>query len=596
MYRSLYFKIILIFVVLMITVMAVVGTILLNSVFNFYMDDFSEQIDSYLGDDTKLSDSLTAALSEDDFVKKADEILRGYSNFLGIDIYRNYYILDMDGNFLAGSDEESGSELKLTPNIISAMKKNTGSQQILGSDYTDYAKYITDGETECIIYIKDTQEEMRSLSLELFSIIFLSVFWGIVISVTLSFFLAKAITRPIQRLTRSTELIASGQFENVTEVDSNDEIGTLTETFNYMNDVIRNTIAEADGERHKLETVFAYLKDGVIAFSDKGHIIQINNTAIELLADNYSEDLTFTKMLELFGVEFAHSYVVTDNGEKSYVFRDVEIGSKAVDINIGSLIYLDENTEHKGSIVVLHDITSRYELDKSRREFVANVSHELRTPLTVIKGATETILTYPDMNEEMKTQFLQSSIEESNRMLNIVMDLLTLSRLDSKRTQWKISKFDIRSSLAHLCMTMKVQADEHNHILGFESDSDECFITGDKDRLEQVIINIISNAIKYTPDNGKIVVSLKNGETKVKLTVKDNGIGIPEADVPHIFERFYRVEKSRTGESGGTGLGLSIAKEIIEAHGGDIKAVSAPGEGTEIVIILPKETKLESDD
>jgi len=596
MYRSLYFKIILIFVVLMITVMVVVGTILLNSVFNFYIDDFSEQVGNYLGNDSKLTDSIISALNEEDYVQKTDEILRGYSNFLGIDIYRNYYILDMDGNFLMGSDDESGADLKLTPNIITAMKKGIGSQQILGSDYTDYARYFTDGDTECIVYIKDTQEEMRSLSLDLFSIIFLSVFWGIVIAVILSFFLAKAITRPIQRLTRSTELIASGQFENVTEVDSNDEIGTLTETFNYMNDVIRNTIAEADGERHKLETVFAYLKDGVIAFSDKGSIIQINNAAIDLLGQNYSEKLTFTQMLDLFGVEFAHSYVVTENGEKSYVFRDVEMGSKAVDINIGSLIYLDENIEHKGSIVVMHDITSRYELDKSRREFVANVSHELRTPLTVIKGATETILTYPDMSEEMKNQFLQSSIEESNRMLNIVMDLLTLSRLDSKRTQWKISEFDIRASLSHLCTTMKVQADEHNHTLTFESKVEECSIIGDKDRLEQVIINIISNAIKYTPNGGKVAVSLADDDNTVCIRVKDNGIGIPKEDIPHIFERFYRVEKSRTGESGGTGLGLSIAKEIIEAHGGDINVASAKGKGTEITIVLPKETKLESDD
>ncbi|MDD6798956.1 MAG: ATP-binding protein [Firmicutes bacterium] len=594
MYRSLYFKIILIFVVFMITVMAVVGTVLLNSVFKFYMDDFSKQIGEYLGGDTQLTETLIEAMADDDFPEKADDIMRGYGTFMGIDIYRNYYILGMDGTYLSGSDDESGIALRLTPNLIRSMKKEIGSEQVIGAEYSDYARYLTNGDKEYIIYVKDTQEEMRALGFELFSIVLQSVFFGLLISVIMSFFLAKAITRPIQNLTKSADLIASGEFTNGIEVVSNDEIGTLTETFNYMNTVIKNTITEAEGERQKLETVFAYLKDGVIAFSDKGKIIQINKAAIDMLGDNFSENLTFSEMLEHLYVDFAQAYVSNENNEKSYIIRDVEMGSKAVDINIGSLRYIEDNVERKGCIVVLHDITARYELDKSRREFVANVSHELRTPLTVIKGATETILTYPDMDENMKTEFLKSSIEESNRMLNIIMDLLTLSRLDGKRTQWKISEFDLRASLEHLCTTLKVRADEHCHTISMESDGQPCLINGDKDRLEQVFINIITNAIKYTPDNGLIEVSLESGAEKVKVSIKDNGIGIPSEDLPHIFDRFYRVEKSRTAETGGTGLGLSIAKEIIDAHGGKIKIISASGKGTEVVIILPRKTSLDS--
>lgn len=604
MYRSLYFKIILIFVVFMITVMAVVGTVLLNSVFIYYNNEFVAQMDEYLSPGSQLREELTAELSGEDFAESQKKILSAYSSRLGIDKYRNFYILDASGVYLAGSQDEPDSGLPVTGNILSAMAGVDGKEQIVGAEFTDYAVALRSYGRTAIIYIKDTQDEMRELSWQLFSIILQSVMFGLVIAVFLSFFLAKAITQPIQELTRGAQNISEGRFSERIEVESKDEIGILTATFNRMGAILKNTLAEVEGERRKLETIFAYLKDGVIAFAEDGSVIHINRSAIEMFGDNYDKDrFNVEYMLSLFHFEFTQAFISEDEEGSSFVWRDVQLGSgRALDVNIGTLRYQDENTEREGIVVVLHDITSRYELDKSRREFVANVSHELRTPLTSIQFAAETLLEYENIPNEMQRQYLGDIVGNCDRMLRIVTDLLTLSRLDNKRTRWKISQFDLRGALEHICEMLSVQANEKNQTITLHGETQNLGITADKERIEQVVINIITNSIKYTPEGGKIDVFVNKNTEKVpeidgesaSIVISDNGVGIPEEDLPRLFERFYRVEKSRTSETGGTGLGLSIAKEITEAHGGKISIASRQGEGTTVTIVLPLKTKLEN--
>ncbi len=604
MYRSLYFKIILIFVVFMITVMAVVGTVLLNSVFIFYNREFVAQLDEYLSPGSQLREELTAELASDDFAESQKKILSAYASRLGIDKYRNFYILDETGVCLAGSQEVPDGGVPITGNILAAMTGADGKEQIVGAEFTDYAVPIKADGRSAIIYIKDTQDEMRELSWQLFSIIIQSVMFGLVIAVFLSFFLAKAITQPIQQLTRGAQLISEGRFSERIEVESKDEIGILTATFNRMGSILKNTLAEVEGERRKLETIFAYLKDGVIAFAEDGSVIHINRSAIEMFGDSYDkEKFNFEYMLSLFSFEFTQAYVSSDEEGQSYIWRDVQLGSsRALDVNIGTLRYQDEDVERDGLVVVLHDITSRYELDKSRREFVANVSHELRTPLTSIQFAAETLLEYEDIPEEMQRQYLGDIVGNCDRMLRIVTDLLTLSRLDNKRTHWKISTFDLTDALGHICQMLQAQAQEKNQTITLYSKSSSIEITADKERIEQVVINIITNSIKYTPEGGKIDIFVSKEAARTpdvegesaKIVIRDNGIGIPEEDLPRLFERFYRVEKSRTSETGGTGLGLSIAKEITEAHGGKISVKSRQGVGTAVTIVLPLKTKLET--
>lgn len=620
MYNSLYFKIILILVIFMITVMCVIGTILINSVNSFYMDDFTNLMNTSFDPSGQLTAELQSALSSESFAEEQCRILDSYRGVLGIDDYRDFYILDENGNYLDGSDSESGSSLKKTANMLAAMRGEPVNTQPLGSDFADWALLLDNGERSCIIYIKDTMDEMQKFTWMLFAIILQALMFGLLFAIVLAFFLSKAITSPIQSLTRSAKLIAAGEFSHEIDVHSHDEIGTLTDTFNYMKTTLKGTLEEISGEHQKLETLFTYLHDGVVAFTEDGHVMHINQSFMNLLGDKYDENFTFRRLVSLFGIEYTPDFDVeyvdrrpnedsrsiddrksTDNAKSTddakstdgYSVSDVMFDGRVLDVNFGKLRYTADNVSHTGILAVIHDETGRYELDKSRREFVANVSHEMRTPLTSIKGACETILSDRNMPPETEDFFLHMAVDECDRMTRIVSDLLVLSRLDNKRTKWSIQKFDTNAALRHICEVMQVEAAAHSHRLTLVS-GQLPEIVADKERIEQVIINVVSNAIKYTPDGGEIKLMARAADGGVELTISDNGIGIPAEDLPHLFERFYRVEKSRTSETGGTGLGLAIAKEIVDAHGGSISIASELGEGTAVTIYLPLETKLKT--
>ena len=593
-----------ILVVMVFSVMCVVGAILIGSVVDFYKKDFADQMRENLSPGTQLRDELTSAMTKDDFYEAQKKILISYGSSLGIDEYRDYYILDTDGMLLAGSNPELGLSLAKTTNMLLAMNGEDGYNITEGSDFSDAAIYLENNGYKCIIYIKDTQDEARELTWILFSIVIQSLFIGLLIAIILSFFLAKAISSPIQNLTRGTQLVAEGDFTHNIETHSRDEIGILTDNFNHMKTVLKNTLDEVSGERQKLETVLSYLTDPVITFSNDGLILHINESGIRLLGDEYNESFNIYKFFELFGVPYEGDKLDIDNfrppairtADGGVLIRALIYKDHVLDVSFGMIRYNDKSEIKRGFITVIHDITESYELDKARREFVANVSHELRTPLTSIKGACETILEDEDMPDDVRRHFLAMVVSESDRMTRIVTDLLVLSRLENNRTKWRIESFDIKDAIRHLCELMRVDAKSHNHTLRFSASKYIPKITGDRERIEQVLINVLSNSIKYTPDGGEInlIALYQKNSDYITIQVTDNGIGIPEEDLAHIFERFYRVEKSRTSETGGTGLGLAIAREIVIAHGGDISIDSKYGSGTTVTIKLPIKTKLSS--
>lgn len=597
MFKSLYFKIVLILLVFILAVMGVVSTVLLNGVSSYFTDAFMDQMEEQFSPESSLYGELMNAFAAVDHAAEQKSILNTYGSILGIDLYRNYYVLDMDGKMLAGSDAELGASLMLTTNLLTAMNRQTDNRRLGGSDYADYAVYLTDGNAECIIYIKDSLEEMNQLNWMLFSIILQTLFIGVLIAILLSFFLAKAITSPLQSLTRSAQLIAAGEFSHEIDVHSEDEIGILTDTFNNMKNVLQNTLLEIDGEKTKLETVLSCISDAIIAFTDSGAVLHSNDSAKELFAEEMRRRFTMERFFELLDIPLerqqrgivltADVSAVEKSDDGSLIFRDKVFSERVFDVNFGRIHYLSENKKHIGLIAVIHDVTGRFELDKSRREFVANVSHELRTPLTSIKGACETVMEDPDMPPETREYFLDMALTESDRMTRIVSDLLVLSRLDNKRTQWKTETFDVAKSVQRLIEVMRVDIDARRHTVTFTAEEDVPMLIADKERIEQVVINILSNSVKYTPEGGKIDVSVTSPDGKIAIRVSDNGIGVPQEDLSHIFERFYRVEKSRTSETGGTGLGLAIARELIEAHGGTIEMQSNLGEGSTVTITLP---------
>mgnify|MGYP004628963059 CR=1 FL=1 len=550
MYKSLNTKLMLIFIVFIILVMASVGIILLNSVFGFYKNDFTNQISE--GFSVRLTEGLRDNLLYDDYVSSQKSLLTAYSSSFGFDSNRNFYILDMDGNILAGSSADS-SPLVKTPNMLSAMNRRTGDSQTLGADYMDYALYLENGGRE----------------------------W---------------ITSPILSLTKSTRKIASGDYSHRLETSSRDEIGTLTENFNTMAQVIENTLDEVSGEKEKLSKIIGCLRDGVAAFDKDGDLMFINSAALGMLGIEKNANIKFGWFTALLGVSVTMSELseVHSLSISEQRLSGIRKGDFIVDIDFVTFTY--EGTK-PGYIAVVQDVTEKSLLEKSRREFIANVSHELRTPLTSIKGATETILADDDMPLSFRKKFLGIVINESDRMTRIVKDLLVLSRFDNRRMTWQPTTFSTLSSLSQMCTALKTSASQKSQTINLKAPDDLYDITADKERIEQVVTNIIGNAVKYTPEGGTIDVNAENStitvdgneEKAVKIKICDNGVGIPEADISRLFERFYRVDKARTSEMGGTGLGLSIAKEIVDAHRGLISIDSKENLGTAVTVVIPTE-------
>lgn len=593
MYKGLHFKIILIFVIFTITLMAAIGAVMLAGAFDYYNNDFYDQMESAFGDDSELMIELDLAMDidEGESAARQKEILRAYSSLLGIGRYRNYCILDMNGVYIDGSDAALGERLDITPNIISAMSGKVGDEKRLWTSYIDYAVPILGENGGCIIYIIDSQEDARGFAMMIFQIIAQTLLIGMLIAIILSFFLSKAITSPIRSLTGIAKKISDGDYDESADVSADDEIGILADTINNMKDVIKTTIDQKTSEQRKFETLFVYLNDAVVVFDRYGEMIHINRMARKLFGmpkngtDENMKSFTFSKMIKTFDIDYeelSKQYIE----QKSCAVTDVIYGTKAFDVTFAEFRYSEDRTS-RGIMCLIHDNTDRYELDKSRREFVSDVSHELRTPLTVVKDALETIMEYPTLDGEMRERLISMAVEECDRMTRIVNDLLVLSRLDNNRTSWQVETFEMSAFLDYLRDIMSIDAKSRSHTLTCEYDDDIGAMTGDREKLNQVLVNIISNSIKYTADGGKIDIRAKNVDDGVEICVSDNGMGIPEEDQPRLFERFYRVEKARTSDAGGSGLGLAIAKEIIDAHGGRIWVESNVGEGTKMFVYLP---------
>ena len=586
MHKGLYFKIILILVVFILIVMSVVGTVLISNVLSFYNNEFYDCMNQNFSTDSQLRIYLENAMSDEEsmlFTENQRNILDAYSSKLGIDDYRSYYILDENGAFLMGSNGTDAS-IALTPNLISAVGGKIGDNENHSSDFADFALPLSNGDAKCIIYIRDTQEELGEITWMLFSIILQALFIGLVIAFVLSFFLARAISQPLSKLTAGVQRVAEGNFKEKIRVQSNDEIGLLTENFNHMSRMIEENLDEINGEREKLETVLSCLKDAVLTFGEDGKPLQINDSARKLFKDDIDR-LSLDYMFSL--LNYDKEDIDIDIGEGGGV-PAVHYRDRVYELYFGNIRYRDNEKMHEGIILVIHDVTQSYQLDRSRREFVANASHELRTPLTTIKMVLETLSGDDAItSNELTKSFLEMADAESSRMEALIKNLLTLSQLDSKTVNFEMKKLNITESVANIASTLELTARSKNQTLVFEGTNEPVHIIGDRIRVEQTIINIVANALKYTPDGGDIRISLKEDGDNALITVKDNGIGIPKEDLPRLFERFYRVEKARSSDKGGTGLGLAIAKEFAKAHGGDILVDSEVGKGTVFTIIFP---------
>lgn len=438
------------------------------------------------------------------------------------------------------------------------------------------------GKVKGVFYMTADLENIMTTVSEAKKIIINATLIALFITISLGFLIASSITEPIRDVTKKAEEMAKGDFEQYVEVKSDDEIGQLASMFNHLTYKLKTTIEEIDMERSKLDTIFNYMAEGVVAIDLEGYIIHANPIAMEIL--NITNGNSNLDKVETIGsIDFKN----VDHNNRNEIEGDefLTIDSRVYKIKYAP--FKNERENIGGIIIVFQDMTNEHKLENMRKEFVANVSHELKTPITTIKSYTETLM-MEGIEKETELRFLGIIDDECDRMTRLVRDLLQLSNLDYKKTKWSKEDIDIVAILEDVSLKLEPIYREKEQLLELDLDRNISKVYGDKDGIEQVILNIVSNAIKYTDNQGKIHVKLREDGSFISIVIRDNGIGIPEEDKSRIFERFYRVEKGRNRNLGGTGLGLAIARQIVEAHDGILSLESIYGEGTTVEIKLPR--------
>jgi len=408
------------------------------------------------------------------------------------------------------------------------------------------------------------------------------------ITVLLGFALARSITVPINDLTDKVQIMSLGDFKIQVPVKSSDEIGQLAEMFNLLAAKLDLTISEINNEKEKLGTILRYMADGLLAIDLFGKILHINPAAKQILRIDetcYPEGCFYQDLMSQLDEDLSLDNIKDscEKGGGEHIFRRE---SETYIIRYDH--FKDEKGSNVGIILLMQDITERQKLEDMQTEFVANVSHELKTPLTNIKSYTETLLDGAIEDHDTALRFLQVVDKEADRMNRLVKDLLQLSRLDHQKEPMYLRESNIVLLLNMALMKIEMTAAQKKLKLQTLYDIEaDIRVLLDKDRMEQVFMNILSNAMKYTNEGGSISVDVNKKGEQVYISVMDSGIGIPKESLPRIFERFYRVDKARSRAMGGTGLGLAITREIVDSHGGHIEAESELGKGTKITIVLP---------
>ncbi|WP_298021337.1 ATP-binding protein [uncultured Dysosmobacter sp.] len=590
MFRSLHMKLTLILLLLITSLMAVVGAFLTTSVSSFYIDTFYQQMDSVFGSTQRdFVSSLRSEAELEDGAQRLQDILEANAGRLGIDYRtRNYFILDgVSGAYLNGSTDDASLPREQSPNLLTARnavvqkdETTVGDASDITADYMDVAVPIIGGDNAFIIYILDNKDTVSGLNSQLFLIIMQALIIGLLISVLLSFLLSKTMVGPIEKLTAGAERVAAGDFDSELPVESTDEIGILTGTFNEMAGVLQSTLAAMENERNKLDTLFLHMTDGVVAFDHQGRLIHCNPAAKDMLRRDIPETCSYD---ELFG-ELVSFQDVLGLQRPNHTESELHVEDRTLELYLAPF----SDQAQGGVLILLHDVTEQHRNEERRKEFVANVSHELRTPLTNVRSYAETLRdANGDIPQDTANSFLDIIITEADRMTHIVQDLLTLSRLDSGKAELVLSRFPFGEAIESVTRANALNAKQRGHELVYDPPESLPLIVGDRSRLEQVMMNILGNAIKYTPDGGHIRITAGSTEDTVWMDVCDDGIGIPEKDRERIFDRFYRVDKARSRESGGTGLGLSIAREIVQRHHGTITLAPHQGPGTTVRLTLP---------
>ncbi|ADC49623.1 two-component sensor histidine kinase yycG [Alkalihalophilus pseudofirmus OF4] len=594
-FRSIQFKLIIIYVLLIFMAMQIIGVYftgkleeqlvynhdqMLNERANLLGYNVAQEMMEPREDRSELYNDINLLLRETFNIENAEvQVVDANSEILGTSNFSNRHIVG-----------QQTTKYRVKRALLGARDAAIERDPQTGDRVQVLAVPIKDQDNNTLgaIYIESSMEDIYDQMQQINSILLSGTVIALLITAVLVILLARTITAPIMDMRKQALRMGQGDFSRQVTVYSTDEIGQLAYSFNDLTHKLQDATATRAREQKKLSSVLAHMTDGVLATDQDGHIILMNKRAEELLGVQSYEVI---KSLLPEVLRLPETYELEDLFEQTdSILLDFSDDEQEFLIEANFSVIQEEDGPINGLITVLHDVTEQEKIEQDRREFVANVSHELRTPLTTMKSYLEALEDGALDEPELARRFVGVTQNETERMIRLVNDLLQLSKIDSHDYRLQLTWVDFGQFLHEVIDRFEMVAqgrDIHftRHISGHPT-----YVEVDKDKLTQVIDNIISNAMKYSPEGGNITTTLMHQGHNVRVSISDEGMGIPRENQSKIFDRFYRVDKARARSIGGTGLGLAIAKELVHAHGGEIWVSSEYGSGTTIYFTLPYST------
>lgn len=589
-FKSIHVKIVLIYVLLIIIAMQIIGLYFVRGLEETLKDNFQTSIRDRVSIlEYSAREELIKIRSEEE--QTNEQSLRSILSSLNSDDIKEVRVIDARYRILATSDNNNQSivgQRSMNDLVRKSITAEDDFDSISLDEETNRiwilaTPIISKGEVIGTIYIESNIENIFGQMNEINQILAGGTAVALVITVILGILIAQTITRPIADMRKQAQAMAKGNFSRKVRVYGSDEIGQLAITFNHLTNRLQEAQSTTEAERRKLASVLTNMTDGVIATDRKGRVILINDPALRLL--RIPREMVLNRpIISVLGIDPEHSFEDLIH-LKEPINLDLSSIERPFILRANFSVIQKETGFVNGLIAVLHDNTEQEKVDLERREFVANVSHELRTPLTTMSSYLEALADGAWKDEEIAPSFLQVTQTETHRMIRLVNDLLQLSKMDSRDYDLNREIVNFNQFFNRIIDRFELSKSDHVTFVRMLSDK-SYYVDIDTDKLTQVIDNIISNAIKYSPDGGNIRFGVVVTDSILKVMISDDGMGIPSENVDRVFDRFYRVDRARARSMGGTGLGLAIAREMIEAHGGRIWAESEEGHGTTIFFTL----------
>ena len=595
-FKSIHFKVVLIYILLIVIAIQIIGLYfsreLEENLQTSFKGSISQRIDLM---EISIREELLKEPDPDETMPTLENRLAGIIREFSTEDINEIRIIDNRNRIIATSDADAQRLVGQRSNddiARKAMSAETLYDMIALDPKTKNRVWvlaspvIDKNEVVGVIYIKSDIEKVYEQLNNINRIFAFGTMLSLLITVILGILIARMITRPISDMRKQAHAMAKGNYSRKVRVYGTDEIGLLAMSFNHLTNRLQEAQSTTEAERRKLASVLSNMTDGVIATDRKGRVILINDPALELLHVT-REDTLSRPIANILGLDQEYSFEDLTYMKES-VNLDFSTKNAPYILRANFSIIQKETGFVNGLITVLHDITEQEKNDMERREFVANVSHELRTPLTTMRSYLEALADGAWKDEAIAPHFLNVTQTETERMIRLVNDLLQLSKMDSQEYELNLEVVEFNKFFNRIIDRFEMSKSQQVEFVRLLPEQ-SYFVEIDTDKLTQVIDNIISNAIKYSPDGGNVRFGFTVHDNMIKVMVSDDGMGIPKENVQKIFERFYRVDRARARSMGGTGLGLAIAREMIEAHGGKIWAQSEEGVGTTIFFTLPFE-------